>query len=290
MLKGDSLSLIECTLAEINQYHNCLSRIEDQKQCVMVVRSAFSSSLMEEASRRLSSTPLSTQLKSPNQGMPGGELLTLGAAATPTMTALNGPSFELYLESAVQARHWEKSIFGELNAEEEVQTRLAALLSALNQQRPSYPASFDAENTSVQTYWLPFNYRILPPGVQIYSHHDMHYRLPIYDRLAQGYRKDLLLSWFVTAQSPQSGGELIIYGLRSDDPLPPMLPTRFMDTEALERDYHKLKINLQAGDLVLFNSGLYVHRVSPVQGEKARITFGGFATLAQDDSHLIYWS
>ena len=43
-------------------------------------------------------------------------------------------------------------------------------------------------------------------------------------------------------------------------------------------------------DLVVFDSGRHVHRVTPVEGRRARLTCGGFLTLASDRSHVAFWS
>ncbi|MAD60747.1 MAG: hypothetical protein CMH49_04410 [Myxococcales bacterium] len=283
MPKGSPITLVECELHELEQYTQALSAMKNEECTAIIVRNAFSRVLMQKACAQLSSDKIQAQLKSPNQGMPGGELLTLGAAATPTMTALNGPSNEMYIESAQHAQEWESSIFGEVN----VSSKVADIISQLNHKKPAQAAPFQADDLGD---WLPFNYRILPPNTQIYAHHDMHYRLPIYDLLADGYNQKQLLSWFITGQESLEGGELIIYGLRSDDPNPPMLPSRFVDITALEKEYYKQSLHLKSGDFVIFNSGLHVHRVSSVQQEQSRITFGGFATFALDQSHMIYWS
>ena len=96
------------------------------------------------------------------------------------------------------------------------------------------------------------------------------------------------MSWFVTLQPAEHDGELIIYGLWGSDPNPPMLPTRFVDTAALERDYHRCAVPLQAGDLVIFDSGRHVHRVTPVGGQQPRLTFGGFLTVDSDRTQLAF--
>jgi hypothetical protein len=69
-----------------------------------------------------------------------------------------------------------------------------------------------------------------------------------------------------------------------------MLPTRFVDTEALERDYLKQEVPLSAGDLVVFDSGRFVHRVTAVEGARPRLTLGGFLTERLDGRGVGYWS
>ena len=80
-----------------------------------------------------------------------------------------------------------------------------------------------------------------------------------------------------------------MYGLWGSDPNPPMLPTRFLDTAALERDYDRHVFNLRTGDMVIFDAGHHVHRVSPVEGDRARLTFGGFLTPDIDRTHIGFW-
>jgi hypothetical protein len=69
-----------------------------------------------------------------------------------------------------------------------------------------------------------------------------------------------------------------------------MLPSRFIDTEALEEGYLKEVIPLKAGDLVIFDSGRHVHRVTPVEGEVSRLTLGGFMTLSEGRDALAFWA
>ena len=218
---------------------------------------------------------------SPNKGMYGGELRTIGAAATPTFTAFRGPDADRYAQSAQQRSEQTREVFGDADPV----AHLAGLFSQLNHGRPAAPPVFKGEQS-----WAPLNYRALDPGVQIYSHHDNHYGLSVYQHMPADLDRDVLLSWFVTLQAPDAGGELIIYGLWGSDPNPPMLPTRFIDTAALERDFKKEVVQMQAGDLIIFDAGRHVHRVSPVQGERSRLTAGGFLTVDTDRSRLAFWS
>ena len=219
---------------------------------------------------------------SPNRGMPGGELRTIGAAATPTFTALRGPSAGDYQESAAALAALNRALWAPLDLEE----RLSELFAALSDDRPAAPPPFEGGAGR----WLPFNYRAMDPGVQIYAHHDKHYRLPLYEALPAAYDRTKLLSWFVVLQAPEAAGELIIYSLRSDDPNPPLLPTRFLDIEVLERDYERLPVPLAAGDLIIFDSGRLVHRVSPVEGARPRVTVGGFLAFTEDRGEIAFWS
>ena len=266
---------------ELNQHGDRLESIFRGELTGVVVEDALPAEMVARAVRTLESPEASPDWGSPNKGMPGGELRTIGAAATPTFTALRGPDSDTYAASAAQHSRWTHSIFGDADATGTID----AVLSGLFGNRPAGPPAFSGESS-----WIPYNYRALDPGVQIYSHHDNHYGLAIYEHLDAAYDRSTLLSWFVTLQAPTAGGELVVYGLRGSDPNPPMLPTRFLDTAALEREYLRDVVPLQAGDLVVFDSGRHVHRVTPVGGDSARLTLGGFLTPAQDRSRLAFWS
>ena len=258
-----------------------LSLFERGGLSALVIRNFLETPQLDRAQAALNDPSLSW--RSPNQGMPGGEIRTIGAAATPTFTALQGPSVEDYLASEESQGALKESCWGSFN----LNTELEELLSTLSGGATVAPPSF--EGTEGRR-WLPFNYRALDPGVQIYAHHDQHYRLPIYGSLSPDYDRESAISWFLTLQAPEAGGELILYGLWGDDPNPPMLPTRFVDIEALERDYHRAPISLSEGDLVLFDSGRFVHRVSPVVGARPRLSVGGFLTFSRDQRRIAYWS
>lgn len=247
----------------------------------VIVRGAFPEGLRAPAVARLQSDALADAWDEPNAGMTGGEIRTIGDAATPTFTHLRGPSIDFYDASAAAFAENTRRIFGDADPVE----RASQLLSGLFGGRPAGPPAFDDEKT-----WSPCNYRALDPGEQIYSHHDNHFGLEVYQRMPADLDRTTALSWFVTLQAPDAGGELVVYGLWGSDPNPPMLPTRFLDTAALEARFHKHTCDLRDGDLVVFDAGRHVHRVTPVAGERARLTLGGFMTIAQDRSRLAFWA
>ena len=257
-----------------------LESVFDVEITGVVVRNALPKDMVANAVDQLQSSSMETAWKSPNKGMPGGEIRTICDAATPTFTALRGPSMEAYANSASEHQLWATSIFGGSGPTE----KIASVFSDLFNGRPAHPPAFGDGHR-----WAPYNFRALDPGVQIYSHHDNHYGLDIYQALDADYDRRTLLSWFVTLQPAETDGDLVIYGLWGSDPNPPVLPTRFLDTAALERDYCKEVVPLEAGDMVIFDSGRHVHRVTPVVGDKSRLTLGGFLTTDQSRSRIAFW-
>ncbi len=279
--RGHPIRVVEIDADDVTEHPSLMEAVFRADVTGVVIRGALKESVVRDATARLESAENAARWASPNQGMPGGELRTIGDAATPTFTAFRGPPAERYGASAAQRHDYDEAAFGGDGPLE----ALGRLFSGLSEGRPSGPPAFDE-----QTDWLPYNFRALDPGVQIYSHHDDHYGLPIYEHMDERYDRSVILSWFVTLQPAEVDGQLIVYGLWGSDPDPPMLPTRFLDTQALEDGYKRYAFNLGAGDLVVFNSGRYVHRVSPVRGNRPRVTLGGFLTADVERTEVVFWS
>jgi len=260
-----------------------IERLYQQSLSCLVIKGALPSDHLEQVSERLSAPE--RVWGHPNQGMKGGEIRTIGAAATPCFTSFTGPDERAYLSSAQALPELNRVVFDELDPVAHLQDLFSELADGASAQPPHFIRGEERLGR-----WLPFNYRALDEGEQIYTHHDQHYRLPIYQGMPAELDRHTVLSWFLTLQPPESGGELILYGLWGSDPEPPMLPSRFVDTDALERDYLKEHVALEQGDLVIFDSGHFVHRVTPVRGATPRLTLGGFMTLSRDRRALAFWS
>ena len=278
---GHPITMLEIDVDEVGAHGQLLETLFEAGRTGVVIRRALSQTLIDTAVTRLGSADLAAAWGSPNAGMPGGEIRTIGDAATPTFTSFGGPPAARYAASVARHEGWTRAIFGD----DHPTPHLQRIFSALFGGRPASPPAFDAASS-----WAPYNYRALDPGVQIYSHHDNHYPLEIYQHLDERFDRGTLLSWFVTLQPAERDGDLVIYGLWGSDPNPPMLPTRFLDTDALERDFERHVTDLGAGDLIIFDSGRHVHRVSPVEGTRPRMTLGGFMTADVDRTQLAFWS
>lgn len=279
--RGHPIRFVEIGAAELPHNDHLIEAIYGAKLTGVVVRGALSEATRAAAAGRLGSPALEDRWGAPNAGMKGGEIRTIGDAATPTFTHLRGPSPELYAASAARFAENTRAVFGD----GDIVDQIADTLGGLFGKRPAGPPKL-----SDTLSWSPCNYRALDPGEQIYTHHDDHYGLAVYESMPADLDRSGLLSWFYTLQAPDAGGALVVYSLWGCDPNPPMLPTRFLDTAALERDYDKAVIDLEDGDLVVFDAGRHVHRVTPIEGTRPRLTTGGFLTLAEDRSRLAFWS
>lgn len=276
--EGHPIELLDIEVDAIDDHADLIESIYATARCGVVVRGALPPEYCAPAVQRLTGDGLPWE--APNKGMRGGEIRTIGAAATPTFTYLRGPAPDFYRASAAQhAAH-----VAQIHPQDPtpiIQDRLSRLFGG----RPATPPRLDDELT-----WLPFNHRALDPGEQIYTHHDNHYGLQVYQQMPADLDRSGLLSWFITLQAPEGGGDLVVYGLWGSDPNPPVLPTRFLDTAAIEARFGKAVLDLRAGDLIVFDAGRFVHRVTPVEGAVSRLTLGGFLTLAEDRSRLAFWS
>ncbi len=248
----------------------------------LVVREAFDQQTVGRLVQRLGAASGDPAWGNPNQAMPGGDVRVLGEAATPTFRTPRGPSLPVYLARAGEHDRLVRRVFGRSNDPWPPLARIMSWMAGHRAaRRPMGPSRVE---------WPPYTVRQLGMDQQIYAHHDDHYGLAVFSDLEASVDRGALLSWFVTLAAPDSGGALVVYGLRSSDPDPPMLPTRFLDGQALDADYVRQEIPLAAGDLVVFDSGRHVHRITPVVGPRPRLTLGGFMGQYADGSAMACWS
>lgn len=97
------------------------------------------------------------------------------------------------------------------------------------------------------------------------------------------------LSYFVIVQAPEEGGELSVFDLLHGSAVaaPPWTDVG-RDDHALD-GHVALAVPPRVGDLVLFGGGWRWHRVEPVFGATARITYGGFASRSRDGHAVYFW-
>lgn len=107
------------------------------------------------------------------------------------------------------------------------------------------------------------------------------------------------LSYFVTINQPEDGGELTLFDLewkdaqgkasRTEDKHVQLLNGKLADVQksgSVKRQY----MNPPEGAILLFAGGQIWHHVEPVKGKKTRITIAGFMGFSFDDKEVLYWS
>ena len=138
---------------------------------------------------------------------------------------------------------------------------------------------------------LPGTIRVLPEGGSIGTHcgNEASTRAS-YKHLNTLVDRNDQISFFVTLQAPEGGGELEVYSLQFQHIDKANFERGHTVTDHLIPLYEAKKYRPQAGDLLIFDGGRYFHQVLKVEGPKTRWTMGGFMMFSQDDSTLYYWS
>lgn len=166
--------------------------------------------------------------------------------------------------------------------------RVAGVLSALGGGRPAL-----VPVESGQSY-VPATVRTLPPGRGVMHAHTANEfcnSWGSYDHLREIAVMWNSLSYFVVAQAPDSGGNLVLYDLMWDDTPGDVLEASMgPERDAMLERFGTVATDLAEGDMILFTGGRIWHRVEPVEGQRERVTIGGFAALSRDDEHVYFWS
>jgi len=167
--------------------------------------------------------------------------------------------------------------------------RLAEVLAPSAEGRDPVPAREDGRS------YMPGQMRFWQPGLDgLKAHVGNEFRR---DHEDSGMRHLLTtttvkdhLSYFVVLQAPDEGGVLSVYDLvweqddaMSDDRVDLRDDSRFDSMPCL-------RIAPEPGSLVLFGGGWRWHRVDPLTGSRARVTYGGFCAPSVDNTEIHFWS
>lgn len=197
---------------------------------------------------------------------------------------LSPPDLEEYFRQAAAFREENLRLFSGLG---DYESNVEKAFSALARGRKSQPPPGPKEG---QVY-TSATIRILPPGGKISLHvgNEANTRAP-YNHLKTIVNFKVQLSFFLTLQRPEKGGELIVYSLRWGDPA---IKINREGRSHMEHEIHKYErqpFQFDAGDLLIFDGGRYFHEVTTVEGSKTRYTIGGFTGISRDDQSIYYWS
>ena len=104
------------------------------------------------------------------------------------------------------------------------------------------------------------------------------------------------LSYFITLQKPDRGGELLLYDFDYEKVSRKLRDNEFLMADGTvlnidESSERCTKIDPSAGSIVVFNGGNFWHKIDKVEGCTERITLGGFAITTTDfDKAVFVWS
>jgi len=279
---GWAIKAVDISVPEAASYANAIEDLYNGTIDVLVLRGALPAEVLGPAGARLDGDGADSWTR-PNQKNPADDIRMLGMPATPTYTSPTGPSPDAYFDQAAWTRENAPRIFG---GGWDAVGDIERMLGRFSGGRPVVlPSRADGK------VFQPFTVRRLPDGTGISLHHDYHFPLALYDELRAASDTSTLISFFVTVQQPEAGGELTVYPITADEPNPPKLPNGWAwDVPAVEARYPGQAFTMGTGDLFLFAAGRCLHRVNPVVGPKARITMGGFLSLSAARDRVLYWS
>lgn len=145
----------------------------------------------------------------------------------------------------------------------------------------------------------PFcTFRDLNPGTGEMTLHCglyFYYMFPeFYKHLHSIVGDDNQLSFFSLLEKPEAGGELTIFDVTRAEAVKKIddqqLESKQGEILHIEKNVESIALKIEEGDLLIFDGGTIWHRVELVQGNKHRITFGGFMGFTKDGNEIYYWS
>lgn len=254
-----------------------LRRLHDDALEVLVVKGWYAPEVTAEGVRRLEQLgphPLWQHRDHPDPKRP--QTRVLGQPTSPSDVHRTGPARGPYFDDAQRFRDLLLELFP---GDQPFEARLVQLLSQLD---PGTPVAC-ADDGAGRRYGVA-TVRCMPRGFGLPPHAENDYMdIPIYDGLRERVQLPRVLSFFMPLAMPEAGGELVVHTRRWTG------PSGAGDLQKFLAEPHE-KVELGAGDVVLFPSGRIFHSVLTVRGERSRWTLGGFGAFTADTSRFLYWA
>lgn len=159
--------------------------------------------------------------------------------------------------------------------------------------------------------YQPVGIRFMPAGHEIKIHAGLDFlNGPGPKHLRSFVDVSNQLSYFMPITNPEAGGELVMFNLRWSPELKSFKPLTVSEvrqdrviynreesdcvpeelTDAALEKYESQVLELEPGDLLVFDGGRYYHKVTPVVGNKIRQTVGGFLSFSSKGNKVYLWS
>lgn len=263
-------------VADLVRYPDALREIYNGTRGGLVVRGVYSKEEMQQVVARLETR----QKDFPQMLLPATQKsYFLGLC-------LEGgdPTLSAYLDAAERFREEIKDIYAGM---EPFEQRVERLFASLSGGRDVELARFYDGRP-----YTPATIRILPEGGQLAPHcgNEMLNR-PSYEHLHSIVDEHDQISYFLTLQEPEEGGGLIIYSLKwTEVGADHILPDGRSNVGSLLGESEWMEVRPQAGDVLMFDGGRYLHRVDWIKGAKTRWTMGGFLMFDKSGKRIFYWA
>jgi hypothetical protein len=195
---------------------------------------------------------------------------------------LADPDLEAYFDEAPRfAAALRRLLPGKLDLE----TRLAQLMSTLDGGRPYTPPPGPRPGSTYMFTTL----RAHLTGGYIPAHFDDEQAARPSYRLLMPQIRGSLFSFVLAFSQSQSGGALEIFNLEPETQGSPIAvdgrSAPKPDLDGVER----VSFRLAPGEMIIVNSGRYLHRVTPVVGETVRWTACSFMAESSTGDHVYCW-
>ncbi len=282
--RGKILKSIILDVGEISKIPDALRDIYLGNFDALIVKNVFTKEAMATIVSRLTDNDANLQISAQEEREPSPKHhLIYGRSITPNAWE-NGPPIDDYLEAAARFRSDCRRLF---EGVPDFEARVTEIFTQLAGGRDvSVPLHHDGR------HYTPATVRYIPTDRQIPIHVGNYFlHLNCYDHLRTVIDLTDQLSYFVVLQTPDKGGELVVYDLLHDDPRMPEVTNErgFVDVNRVERLFNREPLAPQAGDLLIFNGGKFYHRVEFTGGQHPRWTIGGFLAFAKEGPHVYFW-
>ena len=275
--------------AEVERFPHAIRAMYDKQLDGMIVRNVLPRETVEAVCARLAADNTITRNPFPMFAHLAEPPHVVGNAIVAASGGMEG-----YFREASAFREQCRALFdGHLDFEQRVESVFRALSGGLHTEIASGPVPGST--------YTPATIRVLPEGHEMGIHVGNEFlRQPQSRHLREIVDMSDQLSFFIPLTVPEGGGELVVYGLEWDD-VSAFLPDQTGPDEAnvhLEgspvwdavSEMDSTAFAPAPGDMLIFDGGRYYHRVSKVQGSRARRTIGGFLGYSQAHDRILYWS
>lgn len=268
------LEIIEIDARDVQRHPDVIDRILRRELFGVLVRGVFPAETLARVVEAIPHQP----------GVPVFESHTFHGRTYGRVLRMASEQLDEYFAAATGIGAALEAAFGDGPGYE---ARLREVVGALSGGRPvQRPGAAGA------TY-APATVRVLDPGGTVYLHcGNETYAFPALRELTRLIDPAGEISTLLPLALPERGGELEVYDVCFGDPLIDELDRR-LGREQAHRGLGArgcVRIRPAVGDLALFEEGRFYHRVSEVEGARARWTMGGFLAPARDGRTLHYWS
>jgi hypothetical protein len=271
---NDGLRMLEIDASEVTRHSDIIDRILRREIFGVVVREVFSEAQLARVVEFLEHETAIPPVPSHTfRGRTYGHVLRLA-----------NDRLDEYFDAAKRIGPALETAFGDGPSYE---SRLRDILTAVGGGRAVCVPAVGA-----RTY-APVTVRVLEPNGTIFLHcGNETYAFPALHELTRIIDVAGEISTLMPLALPERGGELEVYDVCFGDPLMNELDARLGRESAHHglAERRCLQIRPGIGDLALFAEGQYYHRVSDVEGSRARWTMGGFVAPSRDGRTLHYWS